>query len=66
MKVRLKQNGDMLRNAALPDRDEQLAALWKIVEALAASNPRVALPAEALAIRDRITAAKSRFPKGLK
>lgn len=52
-----------LRLTTYPPRDDQLDALWKLVDALAAASPRAVLPADALAIRDRIAAAKSRYPK---
>ncbi len=49
-----------LRRDAYPPVGDQLDAIWKIVAAvLAGENP----PADALAIRDAVSAVKARLPK---
>ena len=61
MRVTRKQDADRLEERALPTVQEQLAALWDLLEAHVTPAGLAKAPAEARAVRDRVKATREEF-----
>lgn len=63
MKIRIEQDIAALRSAAYPPLAEQIGALMKAEQARQAGQP---VPADAIAVIDRVAAVKAQYPKTTK